>query len=97
MASSMEKLSSALPDSDDLSSLRRELLSIRDEIEQRLGKAASRGGRRLRSIGGNAGDMVMDVGRDLESRTAATVRARPAEALMLALGVGFLLAWLWRR
>lgn len=95
----------------ELAKLQAELGRLRTRIERTGGQAASGGRARLRQAGTDASEhlgdllddsekMLDDLKRELrviEEQAGDMVRARPFQAVLVALGLGFLLALLFRR
>jgi ElaB/YqjD/DUF883 family membrane-anchored ribosome-binding protein len=112
MANSIqEKTRDAISDLPDLHDIRKEMNALRRQMEKMSGRAVSDGSDQLRLLrdraSGRATDLYADgeallgdLGRELrfyEKRARSTVRAHPAQTAAIALGVGALIALLWRR
>lgn len=112
MASSIqEKTREAISDLPDLSDIRKEMNALRRQMEKMSGRAVSDGSDQLRHLreraSGKATDLYSDgeallgdLARELrvyEKRARSTVRAHPAQTVAVALGLGALIALLWRR
>lgn len=107
MATSTDRLKTEA----DFAALDKELVQLRAQVEKLAGTATSFGRGKLRRVGaGTRGrmdalladgeTMADDIGQELrlvEARALATVRERPLQSVGIALGIGFLLALLFRR
>lgn len=112
MASTIrEKTRDAISDLPDLDDIRDEIASLRRQMEKVSSRAISDGSHHVKRLreqaSGRANDLYADgeallgeLGRELryyEKRARSTVRDHPAQTLAVALGVGALIAFLWRR
>ena len=112
MANSIqEKTREAISDLPDLDDIRKEMNAMRRQIERMGGRAVSDGSDHLRHLreraSGKATDLYSDgeallgdLGRELrvyEKRARTTVRDHPTQTVAIALGLGALIAFLWRR
>ncbi|PZQ52484.1 MAG: hypothetical protein DI556_02200 [Rhodovulum sulfidophilum] len=111
MATIQDKTRDAIADLPDLDDIRKEMHALRRQMEKMTSRAVAEGSdhvARLRNqASGRATDLYADgeallseLGRELrhyEKRARSTVRAHPGQTLAVALGVGALIALLWRR
>ncbi len=111
MATIREKTRDAISDLPDLEEIRDEIAALRGQLEKVSNRALSDGTQHVRRLrdraAGRAGDLYSDgeallgeLSRELrhyERRARSTVRDHPAQTLAVALGVGALIALLWRR
>jgi ElaB/YqjD/DUF883 family membrane-anchored ribosome-binding protein len=106
-----EKARDAVSDLPDLDEIRDEIAVLRRQMEKASSRALSDSSHHLRRLkdraSGRAGDLYTDgeallgeLGRELrvyEKRARSTVREHPGQTMLVALGVGALIALLWRR
>lgn len=112
MASAIhDKTRDAISDLPDLNDIRKDLNALRRQMENLTGRAVADGSDHVRQLrdraSGRANDLYSDgeallgeLGRELrvyEKRARSTVREHPGQTVAIALGVGALIALLWRR
>lgn len=96
----VQKIAAALPEVPDRPDLEAELRKLRGQIEDMAAELASGGRAQARRASKAATAGIDGIGRELrhvEKQALATVRGHPVESIALALGVGVLVALLFRR